>query len=1396
MELNTETNEDSLNRLKGRQPYIASQFPTNAVYFDEHNHILNMKNYGNVYKTFSYPANTSFEACVCFRWDGLADTPTSFDSRRIFCINQGQGTSEFSFDAFYSASVWKTKFSIMKTSSPAAPSYANILSTTSITAGAWYWAHAVVSNSNSATLNIYKNGSAVVEESIANTSLARSAYTMTTFFPNIGGIPSLYYYNFYRGAVAYVGCGPVGSCPAPWTGKVAREGQDSPLDFSFCVQDTSDDSFIAKIATASASALSWAHMPLRAIETSTVNTTTNSLNAIGLSLYGGSQVEVDLPPCGMFEQKTVFMFDINTPAAYYPIIRSEDSTFLIEGFDSTPNYLLQATFNGASATSGQEAYCRLASVSHVFAGSAQLSHQWIAVEFSPNISASTNNVAMYQYTAATWTSLLAAASTSYTYGIVPPETNRYIIGGHWGERASPFGIHDFRVSVGDESWKTNHTPVTGRSKIPNGTITWLNHYTGLYARDDNIKTYVEKRSNSGNRKTIALSDRVDGVLRYKVPQYLLNPKYIGCPYINGVFLPKVEDVDDIGGGDISAVSDGYYAEYSSSSFSVSPRYVSQGPCRPVVSNIGVNKYICGGAPLQYVGRRTRLSGFPRVHCIAQPAGATNTEANSTLDDRGALSYATVYKYKVTLYNGETGDESNPHGMFRFITDANPAASTGCGFFVNVSFIAPSDIDGLQFRVYRYVSGDGSYHLEGSSRLSGLSATTDGRFFAQGSFTFTMSDADLTLQPTIGLDDNKIPEHLYSSVWNNRSWFIDSYNPSRVFYSKEYQVGNVPTTNFLWSDEGLTGDILGLTPGFGGLLVLKERSIWIIPYFATDEEAVCQQLIPDVGVVGGDAAVFVDGILYFASNDGLYIYNGQTTERISQYLNKAELVVWDHDPRSTRAYYDRRNFKVIFWNDGSFVSIDVRSGAIRLGASNDRCVTNISSVAYSGPVYGGVGGVFKESTSNRGGLGTDGGMPRLNDDFSATSAQSMNIATNALVSAGYQWFTFNGDNAGVFDVHTTNAGEITIQADGVAAHMFSAGASDGIAAVRRLYGDFDVTAKPVLITNSTGNTGVICFGSATTGNFVAIEMSGDTPYYLKTRSNSGAVTTSVDFATVATQTHELRIKRAGNTFTPYYYTASAWVTGAPVTLALGDPVYVGLVLNAGAAAVVASRWAWLYNTPSFDVSVEGNPAIYGPVSVTASGYTSAVNWDWTDGNLGTGTKRVGSKFPLWTDKATWLDGWSLVGREIYQWNTARNDIWSTIIHAVEAGGFGVYYYVTKQTDLNDFFIGKRPYYYRGQNVYYGKRADAKMFERLEVINGDDLGGGSASVVFGSQLHGEASVMTASGTIPCTASTNNILPLRIRGNYGYVEIEGYSPLNVSDVKMLRVHYRPVRPRGRLK
>ena len=749
--------------------------------------------------------------------------------------------------------------------------------------------------------------------------------------------------QLYRGAVSYAAVGAPSSCPSPWAVKIAREGQTAPLDLSFCVQDTRDESFIAKIATASASALSWITSPQREIRFASA--VTPIFSATGPTLWDREELEVEIPGNGLFEQKTVFIMYASNAGGYCPFIRSEDSTFRIEGFASA-NYLIAAAFNPASATAGSEAVCRMAQPNANLASSPTINH-WLAFEFTPNASASTNNVNFYRYSAATWTSFLTA--TTYTFGIVPPETNRYIIGGNGAYYES---IFDFRVSVGDENWKTNNTP-TATASIPPGLLFWTNNKTGMFQRDDNVSTFATKGSNALAEKVIAFSSRIDGEYKCKLSQHRQHNKFVGCPYLAGGFLPLVEDVIDFGSGNVAGVTDGYYFETNGTTFTTKPVYTGKSKKHNRISNIGLNKYICGPGPMQYVGRRSRLVGFPSVLVVASP-GASSTEASATLDDRGNLAYATENKFKITLYNPETGDESNPHGPFRFITNANPGSSTGCAFILSPTFFTSNDLDGFEFRVYRFLAGTGDYHLEGSAKISGLKLNNI--LYADGSFTCTMSDEDLAIQQTLHEDDYHIPEHSYCTVWNNRSWFVDTYNPSRIYFSREYELGNVPTTNFVWTDEGLTGDVLGLVPGFGGLLVLKERSIWIIPYFQTDEEAQCQSIVPDVGVVGGDAAVFVDGILYFASADGLYIFNGSGVERISESLNKADLVVWDHDPRSTRAYYDRRNFKVVFWCDGSFVSIDVRNGAIRLGATNDRCVTNISSTAYSVP-YTGVWGAY-------------------------------------------------------------------------------------------------------------------------------------------------------------------------------------------------------------------------------------------------------------------------------------------------------------------------------------------------------------------------------------------------------------------------------------------------------
>ncbi len=1389
MELNTETDESGLNRTRAHQPYVTVAFPCNAYYFDEYNHILKAYQSNGTAPTMNYAA-ASFQACVCFRWDGVRDAPSATTDKIIFAAVNTAGEPAWAFKAVYSASRWIIGCEARQTAVSASVGLIYSVSA-SIAASSWYWVDLVVT-ANTASMSFYADGSTTTIESILNPGMARSAFT-GTYVPYIGGDWADHKAVLYRGAVAYAAIGTVGSCPSPWTAKIARESGAPGLDLSFNIQGTKDGAYIGKIATASASCLSWVPYPGRSIATATASIATKLLDGIGPHIDCTRELEIELPSEQLFLQKTVFMFHVDGDTQYFPMLRSEDSTFRIEGFASA-SYLVGAAFTPASATAGTETKCRILELSHNVTASPSLVNKWLAFEFTPNVSAATNNAAMYEWNGATWSSFLTASSS--TFGIIPPESSRYYIGGVANQNQK---IYDFRVSVGDDSWTTSHTPTSILGRVPDGTVFWLNHYLGKYPRDSNIRKFSTKNTNALIESTIAMSDRIDGQYHCKFSPYRHYDRFLGCGYLTNNFLSSVEDIHDFGSGNLYGVTDGYYFETNGSAVTTKSIFLNRNKARPFVANIGSNKYVCGPGPLQYVGSRTRIVGLHNCLCVCTPGGTAASEANSTLDNRGKLAYTTEYKFKLTLYDPDNGDESNAYGPFRFITDTG---SNTCGFIIRTYFVSPGDLDGLEFRAYRYTEGDGDYHLEGSGKISGTVQGASYHYF-DGVFTFAMSDDDLVLQPALHSNVYHLPEHTFCTIWNNRSWLVDAYNPSRMFFSEEYGVGNIPVQNLLWTDEGLGGEILGAIPGFGGLLVLKERSIWIVPYFSTDEEATCQQLIPDVGVVGPDAAIFVDGILYFASADGLYVFDGQSTTRISESLNKADLKVWDHDPRGTRAMYDRRNFKIKFWNDGSYVSIDVRNGAIRLGADNDRCVTNISHADYSGPVYGGTGGVFKEASAytNRGLLGIDGKMPRLTDDFTATTQCGFNTATSALTYGDFGWYAMNANkcSAGALGINTPAGGQLFFSASaGIAAFGWTNTVQTAPCVVRRVYGNFDVAMKPNALSTPLVSDGIIAFSSSTPGNYVILQSelhATNSTHIQESYFSSTGDTNSYDMATVSGgAAMELRLIRQANTFTPYYYSASAWVTGTPMTAVLVDPIYVGpIFLDPVGARSATARISWFYNTRDMDatVSPSENAAVYGPIDITAAGYTSAITWYYPGGS-----KRIGSIFPIWTRGATWMANNTLVGRELTQWNDDRNDIWTTIIHAVENSDYGVYYFNTRQTDLDEFFIGKRPYYYQGQRVYYGRRADAKMFERLEVIHGTASGGGGeANIEFAAQMHGESAVMTATATLNCVASTNNILPIRLRGNYGFTEIEGYSPFDVAEIKMFRVHYRPIRPRGRV-
>jgi hypothetical protein len=1419
MEINCEAEEGSLNRVKGRQPYLTAQLHCPAVYFEDNNAF--MACYDGLGAPVNLPYSTStFEVAICFKWDeanlktyGANTTKhiyghydTAFKAYTPFEINAiNTGTTNN----------WTLCTEIATAVGVSSVSSLQIVSTQTLSSGAWYWVNVICPTISTSTVKSFMNGSTAALETMVTTHANRTALSAAiSYQPIING--ANYAGRLINGAVAYVATGPVGSTPAPWVSKVARLQSGDP-DISFAVQKSEDAAFIARIGTAASSSYSWNFVPEHCMTTCSVSTGTHLLNASGLSLSYQKQYTLNIENNTMFKQRTVFMALLDSdPGAYTNIIRSEDSTFRIIAIRSGGvSYNFHAIVAPASPTAAiaTTMYGRNIFVTGNVSATGALSNHWIAIEFEPHVSATIPNVNMFYYSAATWNSMMPTTTHARSLGLTPPESTRYIIG------PSNYGttkIYDFRVIVGDDSWKTNNTPTINNQE---GLVSWLNcNKTNAIVNSINVKEFNTKDGSELADKLIAVSDRVDGKFRYRLDQASVSHKLTGCPYLSNAFCASVDDIQDEGGGDIRGVTDAYYFKTTNKAQTSQPKTLSRSKNKSKVSNVGSNVFITNGSVIDIIGAKTRKTHFPIPIVNLFPEDDSYSEANSHLPNQGSIALSTLQKVKITLYYPETGDESNAFGPFSFLM----AAIVG-GYKSETQVYTPKDMNGLELRFYRYVPGDGTYHLEGSSKLIAekndfVDLTPIWGYAWRVKFTHTLSDEDLVLQPSLDENDFHTPDSTHTTIYNNRGWYVDEYNPSRIYYSKQYYVGTVPTTNLLWTDEGITGDILGTLPGFGGLLLLKERSIWAVSPFTKDEEAACGQIIPNIGCVSGDAAVFVDGVLYWAATEGIFVYDGTTTTNVTKDINGLQKMVWDHDPRGTRAMYDGDNFKVVFWNDGSCITLDVRNGAIRLGSSNDRCVASVSSINYSGPVYGGTGGVFKEAAGNAGVLGNLSNaiatdlMPSLIDDFDTGGVLNLNTATSALVYNANNWYSINGDKALVFDIASANVSNLTIRHVNTGAPIIWSSASQSAPALlRKLYGDFSIATRRDAAGSASVSQSILAFESASPGNFVKVQCFevSSTSYAIRVEANDAGGFRALDIATVSTGVNPyiaIVMYRQDDSYSVAYnyYSGgtwgSAWLGSTTISASLSKQLYAGVCIedHAGSRTVINQN-AWVRDGDALSVWVNSlagiNGAVYGPVDVAATDYTSAVNWNWTDGNLGTGTKRVGSKFPLWTRTPTWLVHNSLVGREIVHWNDERNDIWSTIIHAVEYSGFGVYYYITKQTDLDEFFIGKRPYYYRGQNIYYGKRADAKKFERIEVVTGEDPGGGTADIRFGSQLHGETSEMTASGSMTFTTSINNSLPLRLRGNYGYMEIEGSSPLDVSDVKMFRVTYKPTRPRGRL-
>ncbi|MHA2064678.1 MAG: hypothetical protein ACXABY_09920, partial [Candidatus Thorarchaeota archaeon] len=495
----------------------------------------------------------------------------------------------------------------------------------------------------------------------------------------------------------------------------------------------------------------------------------------------------------------------------------------------------------------------------------------------------------------------------------------------------------------------------------------------------------------------------------------------GCTDLTNGMLGRVESIAVDAVGSVSGATDSYFFVDTTAY----PQKQLNSSAMPQIAAVGSHTYIAGSGPLQYIGATSRAVGWYRAEVDSH--ALSTSESTATLDMKGHLSWSTNYQYKITHYDPITGDESNPYGPFRFRTDTQPGSipvdygTAGCAFKVETKLYTPQNLAGQEVKYYRYHSGVGAYHLEGHSKVTDpVWSSAYDAFYWESNFIFSMTEDELQLKGSeLQLDNDSPPLHTACTIWNGRAFYVDALRPSRVVFSKPFQFGSVPGANLLWTDEGTGGNILGFLPGFGGLLVLRESSIWIIPQFVTADQAFIQPLLPDTGCVSGAAAVFAEGVLWIASPGGIYSFNGSDPPfNHSERLDGLDWNVWDHSPRETRAYYDRKSWTIVFTCDGTGISIDVRSNATALISAPERIAIQCNTSDYRGPIFGSDGMVWRQFKTS----GTSPSNRTLSLDLGGTGVcdnQVVRLGATTFSALNWHW-TEEGNSGTVLCGRTATA----------------------------------------------------------------------------------------------------------------------------------------------------------------------------------------------------------------------------------------------------------------------------------------------------------------------------------------------------------------------------------------
>jgi len=589
---------------------------------------------------------------------------------------------------------------------------------------------------------------------------------------------------------------------------------------------------------------------------------------------------------------------------------------------------------------------------------------WVAFDFHPG-----NNDGGYNFQAYYWDigmgSWVSIGTSSEKHGIADFDASEWIV-------AAGLKVHAILFLEDNPDWTSDVDP--DHPKLIPGLKVWINANTSSQNLDNWRLAGPLEYKPEGDVLSIkaAVPNRVNGNAAL-LPLYWAHVRGgSACSVVKYSALSACEDLLQ-GNAGLEVATEWFYRRDDGVTI---PTLCPVGGPQRKISSLGAYRVLHGSAPLHAVaGDVVHPFSVPISELVAAAYSGNETAGTTNYD--GELDWSTAYSYVLTIYDPVTGDESLPHGPFHFETASDGGTATdssygpsGCSFRIDITARSQIDLEPYVIRVWRKSPTTGLYHLEGSCNLeaSGVSSDYDCVEYS-GTFYFRISDEDLLLQQTVEYDNDDPKPYRAVAVYGNRAFYVDVANPSRVYFSKRYRLGSVPPTNLIWTDEGAGGAILGFLPVRGGLLLLRERSLWLIPDFIEDGDAFALELVPDIGAASGASAVIAEGALVMLSPAGLYIFDQGTwaPQKLVEESDNVEGPQFEGVWRLVRCYYYPRRWEATFHAAGRGVAVDLRTLNVSLRSAPETCFAWFSGSSYVGPLWGSWGGVWKLGEKDENGI---------------------------------------------------------------------------------------------------------------------------------------------------------------------------------------------------------------------------------------------------------------------------------------------------------------------------------------------------------------------------------------------------------------------------------------------